>query len=291
MRAFARLDRQLKPLVLAIMLLVVGLLGWIDYLTGIEISFSVFYFLPVAGATWFVSRRAGVAAAGASAATWLLADLYGGHTYPSALIGMWNTTARLLSFLVLAGLLGALRRAYQHEMHLARSDALTGAWNRRRFFELLELEIGRARRSGRVFTIVHFDIDGFKAVNDLMGHGEGDRVLRATVEATERSLRASDVLARLGGDEFAILLPETQAEAARIAVAKVQASLMEEMGQRQWPVSFSLGVLTCLDPPATPDELVRRVDALTYAAKNGGKNIAVYDVTAPPAPRRGVAPS
>ncbi|HEY7482312.1 MAG TPA: GGDEF domain-containing protein [Gemmatimonadales bacterium] len=280
MRALVWIERQPKAAVLAAMLLMAGLLGWTDYLTGVEIAFSVFYFLPIAGAAYFVGLRAGMVVAGVSALSWLLADQLGGHAYSSAPIGVWNTLNRLLSFVVLAGLLGALRRAYEDQKELAYSDGLTGARNRRRFLELVDLEIGRARRFRRPFTVVLFDLDGFKAVNDRLGHVEGDAVLRAVVETTRSNLRETDVVARLGGDEFAILLAETDAEAARRAVAKLQGSLAEEMQKHEWPVSCSLGVLTCIDPPVDADDLVRLVDALTYAAKTRGKNTAVFDVVA-----------
>jgi diguanylate cyclase (GGDEF)-like protein len=87
-------------------------------------------------------------------------------------------------------------------------------------------------------------------------------------------------VARLGGDEFAVLLPETGAVAARATVEKIQTALEDEMRKHEWPVTFSLGVLTCVDPPANSDELIRLVDALTYAAKTRGKNTAVYELMA-----------
>ena len=280
MHAFAWLERQPQAAILAAMLLLVALLGWIDYNTGTEIAFSVFYFLPIAGAAFFVGLRAGILVAAACALTWLFAELMGGHTYSSVPIGVWNTTNRLISFGVLAALLAALRGAYQHQKELANNDALTGARSRRRFLELVEVEIARAHRFRRTFTVVHFDLDGFKGVNDRLGHSEGDAVLRAVVEVAQESLRETDVVARLGGDEFAILLPETEAPTARGVVGKLQASLAEAMQKHEWHVSFSLGVLTCIDPPQDADQLMHLVDGLTYAAKTGGKDTAVYDVVA-----------
>jgi diguanylate cyclase (GGDEF)-like protein len=218
--------------------------------------------------------------AAASALTWLLAELVGGHLYSSTPIGVWNTISRLLSFAVLALLLAALRRGYEHQKEMADSDALTGARNRRRFLELVEVEITRARRFRRTFTVVHFDLDGFKAVNDRLGHSEGDEVLRAIVEVTDRTLRETDLIARLGGDEFAVLLPETDADTARGAVSKLQASLADAMREHEWPVSFSIGVLTCIDPPLDADQLMHLVDRLTYTAKTSGKDTAVFDVVA-----------
>jgi diguanylate cyclase (GGDEF)-like protein len=270
---------------LGITLLLMLVLGWVDFLSGFEIAFSVFYFLPVGGAAYFVGLRPGVAVACASTITWMLADVVGGHTYSSEWVAVWNTLARLISFLVLAGLMAALRRGYDDQTELADSDPLTGARNRRPFLEFVELEASRTRRFGRAFTVVHFDLDGFKAINDTLGHGEGDAVLRAVVKITQRDLREIDMVARLGGDEFAIMLPETDAEAARRTVSKLQQSLTGEMHAHGWPVSFSMGVLTCEAPLSSSEAVMRRVDALTYTAKTAGKGTAVFDIVTAPAAR------
>ena len=280
MNVFAWLEQRPTWFRFGAMSLLVALVGWVDYFTGTEIAFSVFYFIPIAGASYFVGRRAGLGIAVACALMWLFADLRGGHDYSSTAVALWNAGNRLVSFVVLAALMVALRQGYEHQRELAHSDVLTGARNRRRFLELVEQEITRARRFGRGFTVVHFDLDGFKGVNDRLGHSEGDAVLRAVVEATQRTLRETDVVARLGGDEFALLLPEAGSDPARRTVEKLQDVLVEEMRKHEWQVSFSIGVLTCLDPPADADQLMRLVDGLTYAAKTGGKNTAVYDVVA-----------
>ncbi len=278
MRIVTWLKQQKRTPILAAIILLVLVLGWIDYLTGIEIAFSVFYFLPVAGASYFVDRRSGLAIAVASTLTWFIADQLGGHSYSSNWVALWNTATRLVSFVVLAMVIAALRSGYDYQEELAHSDPLTGVRNRRRFLDLVEVEIRRGRRFGRPFTVAHFDLDGFKSVNDSLGHGEGDAVLRAVADAVRSNLRETDVVARLGGDEFAIVLTETGSDQARGTIEKLQRSLTEEMRKHRWPVTFSLGVLTCLQPPANADELMRRVDALTYSAKTEGKNTAVYEV-------------
>jgi diguanylate cyclase (GGDEF)-like protein len=279
MRALVWLERQPKPAVLVAALILVLLVGLTDFRTGTEIAFSVFYFIPIAAAAYFAGLRAGLFVAVVSGLIWMVADVLGGHTYSNVLLGIWNTLNRLISFVILAVLLGALRKAYDDQRELAHSDPLTGARNRRQFLERVEVELGRARLR-HPLTIVHFDLDGFKAINDRLGHSEGDAVLRAAAEATGYGLRATDTVARLGGDEFAVLLPETGAVAARATVEKIQTALEDEMRKHEWPVTFSLGVLTCVDPPANSDELIRLVDALTYAAKTRGKNTAVYELMA-----------
>jgi diguanylate cyclase (GGDEF)-like protein len=96
------------------------------------------------------------------------------------------------------------------------------------------------------------------------------------VESSEKLIRKTDVLARLGGDEFALLLPETGQEAARVIVDKMEGALSMEMQRCKWPVTFSIGVLTCTAAPRTADELVKMTDETMYSAKRNGKNATEY---------------
>ncbi len=258
-------------------LLVMGV-GALDGLTGYELAFSSFYLLPIAVVTWFGGRRLGIVASLASAVCWLAADTLTGHPYSHPSLPYWNTLIRLSAFLVVALLIAALRTAHDHEMALARTDDLTGAVNARFFSERIDMELVRAQRSGRPFTVAYLDLDNFKTVNDREGHGVGDAVLCTTVEHARRRLRKTDVVARLGGDEFAFLLPETGPDAAQAAIPKVQRSLLEAMRSNGWPVTFSIGVLTCVEIPHTIDELIRQADEVMYAVKNSGKNAIRYSV-------------
>jgi diguanylate cyclase (GGDEF)-like protein len=155
---------------------------------------------------------------------------------------------------------------------LSRVDGLTGAVNARFFYTLTEGEIVRLERYGRPLTVAYMDLDNFKTVNDTKGHLAGDAVLRAVADRARAQLRKTDVVARLGGDEFAFLYPETDEQAARALVAKLKDRLSEEMRRGGWPVTFSLGVLTCYAAPRSSEDLVRMVDNLMYAAKLDGKN-------------------
>ncbi len=274
------LERQSKAHVLTLGYGLVVVLGILDYLTGTEIAFATFYFLPVALVSYFVSRQAGLLAAVISAVTWLWADLAAGHIYAHPLTAYWNMAMRLISFVVVAWLVTAWRLSFEHEKQLARSDFLTGAANSRSFFELASWEINRSRRYEHPFSVAHIDVDNFKTVNDTLGHSAGDDLLCLIVKTLQASLRETDVVARLGGDEFAVLLPETDQEQSRFVVQKAQQELMAAMRKHQWPVSFSMGVLTCLAPPQTVDELLKLADKLTYSAKNSGKNTIKYEAIA-----------
>jgi diguanylate cyclase (GGDEF)-like protein len=281
MNFLAILEKQAKPsYVLAAGITLTGLIGIADYMTGYEIGFSLFYVLPISLVTWLTSRRLGLVISLLSAFIWFLADVATGHPYSHPLIPVWNTLIRLGLFLIITFLLSGLRRATEREKEMARTDNLTGAVNTRFFHELAQMEIYRLQRYRHPFTLAYFDLDNFKAVNDRFGHPAGDQVLRVIVSSAGKYLRRSDVVARLGGDEFALLLPETNEESARVALSKVHGSLLEEMRLGNWPITFSIGVLTCISAPHTTEELVRMADELMYSVKRGGKNAIHYSTYA-----------
>ena len=200
---------------------------------------------------------------------------------PTALhpvIAWWNTGISLITFLLTTFILSSVRSALEEEKKLARSDPLTGIANRRSFIELLGAEMHRAWRYKHPFTIVHFDLDNFKTVNDRFGHSTGDALLCLLAQTIRENIRATDTIARLGGDEFAILLPETGPESARVIIQRVQKLNLDVMERNGWPVTLSMGVVTFISPPTTVDEMLRLSDALMYGAKNNGKNTIKYEV-------------
>lgn len=146
------------------------------------------------------------------------------------------------------------------------TDELTGLSNRRRFFQLLEHEVRRAVRYERPFSILWIDLDGLKAFNDRFGHSVGDQVLTRLARLLVDNVRALDTAARLGGDEFAVLLPETGGAAARIAAARLDASirLAQVAGV---PISASVGVGS-YRTGATVETIVEEADQDLYRIKN-----------------------
>ncbi len=268
----ARLERLGTPRVALLAALLLTIVATCDYLTGIELSFSLFYLLPVALMTWAAGLRPGLAAVVTSTFVWLLVEKAGGSVFSNETIVYWNALVRGGFFTVVCLLLYRLRVALGRERDLARTDALTGAWNKRFFIELLELEVLRYARERRDFTLVYLDLDNFKQVNDRQGHGAGDAMLRTVVELLRRHLRRTDFVARLGGDEFALLLPDTRADAAAALLHKLHATLNDEMTARGSPVRFSVGALHCTGPSPSANELLGAADALMYHAKKGGKN-------------------
>jgi diguanylate cyclase (GGDEF)-like protein len=160
---------------------------------------------------------------------------------------------------------------YLAEKEVSRKDSKTGALNERAFNQVLNQEIKRSRRHRNPLTIVYIDLDGFKAVNDTLGHRVGDMVLQVTVWTMQGTVREMDIVARLGGDEFALLLPETSADNARVVLDKVQKALKDALKAYKWPVTFSAGMVTFRTPPATADHMIDIAERAMYSVKQAGK--------------------
>lgn len=167
-------------------------------------------------------------------------------------------------------------RTRERIVNLADTDDLTGIWNRRYFRRQLSQEIERARTFGVPLSLVLFDIDDFKQINDSFGHVIGDVVLSEMCGAVHDSLRPTDVLARFGGDEFAVILPHTDLEGAK----RVSARILEVVTSLTIPTdeegalrcSVSIGLTEFHRDDAEASDLVRRADERMYLSKRHGKN-------------------
>lgn len=270
-RLNSMIERTGKSVWLAIGLLLLCGVAVADYITGSELSLSLFYLIPIAVFSLTVNATAGVAMAFISAAIWLFIELVTTEEIIS-FVHLWNTIIRLGFFLLPALLL----RAVERESMLARTDFMTGAINNRYFNELLQREIDRSNRYARPFTVAFIDLDNFKTINDTFGHTFGDTVLQTIADYMKKNLRKTDLVARVGGDEFAILLPETDEAAARIAISSLLRKISDDAGIRRWPVTFSVGVLTMNAPSISVDKILSIVDKLMYHVKNNGKNNIKY---------------
>ncbi len=261
--------------VVVVGLVLSALLGVVDYFSGHEVVLSSLYVLPIGLVAWLAGPAFGAGTAIVSGGIWLAADIVDG-VHPSALILGLNTAIRLALFATIIYVLWVLHRAIRRLEQSSHVDNLTGAANSALFYESLEGELERLGRYGHPLTLVYMDLDGFKAVNDSFGHLVGDKVLRVVAECAKARLRRTDIVARLGGDEFAFLCPETDEEAARAAVAEVIERVTQEMRTGGWPVTFSAGAVTCHEPPADGEALVKMADDLMYSVKLKAKNGVAY---------------
>jgi diguanylate cyclase (GGDEF)-like protein len=279
----AAIEKQSRPRIFALCALLLAGAFAADVATGPELAWSIFYAVPVAIAAWHLGWTPAVLAAWTAAAAWLAADRLAGATYMVPAAQYWNTAVRAAFFLLVAYMLTLLRHALQHERDLARTDWLTGLPNTRSFIESADHEIARTRRAGTPLTLAYLDLNGFKAVNDTLGHAAGDDLLRRIGQELRRHLRDVDIVARLGGDEFALLLPDTDGAAAKVAIDRLQAAIRVVAADTNLPVDFSVGSATSSAPPAAED-LIRAADLAMYEAKRQGRGRSVYvDLYAGPA--------
>jgi diguanylate cyclase (GGDEF)-like protein len=162
----------------------------------------------------------------------------------------------------------------------AKIDGLTQCYNKNMFNELLSREVKRTIRYGHILTLVIFDIDNFKRVNDTYGHLVGDHVLKEMAAVVNQRIRKSDILARWGGEEFCLLLPETDAAGGAVAAEKIRQAIEAHdfgPGGRQ---QCSFGVAEYV-PGMGEDGLIANADNALYQAKKSGKNrVIVYEETA-----------
>ena len=253
-------------------LLAVGLVGATDYLTDQNLSFSIFYLLPVlAGGSR--SLRFGLCLSVVTSVVWLAADVTGRDPpYRSVFIPAWNVTFRFLVFCLVVALIDALQRILSHERRLSRRDELTGLANFRGFYEAADAELRRLALTGRPLTLAYIDIDDFKRVNDRFGHAAGDEVIVATSRLLTASMRDVDTIARIGGDEFALLLPETEAADAERLLERVHDRLVAEAGVKGWGIGYSAGAVTFAAPGLSVEAMVADADELMYEVKRSGKN-------------------
>lgn len=195
------------------------------------------------------------------------------------LLGVIFTIAVLLfvmTVLVLRPIIRTLLRE-QQLFEMSRHDGLTGLYNHGYMLELLDDEISRAMRYERPLSVLMFDLDHFKQVNDTYGHLVGDDVLRNIGQALKRSARQQDISARYGGEEFTIILPETDAAAAAAVAERLRADtastkVTTEAGEIS--VTISIGIVS-YDPSAgetTKHAILKSADQALYASKKGGRN-------------------
>jgi len=163
------------------------------------------------------------------------------------------------------------KRKYYQDMSIL--DGLTGVYNHRHFYEVLDWQISHMRRVPQAFSVFMIDIDNFKKYNDTKGHPEGDKVLHDAAQMFVDLTRENDMVFRYGGEEFAVILPQTEQHNAK----KVGERLVE-VARSKLPVTISMGLSTFLDHAQTRAEIVANADKALYRAKTTGKNqLCVYD--------------
>ena len=197
----------------------------------------------------------------------LLTDWVENGALPTTLRG-WLTEA--VGGFVIAALVGRVRHDRRALESLARTDGLTGLFNRHAFAGMLDAECARAGRGGQPLSLVYFDIDRFKSINDRFGHAAGDQVLRQLATAVAQTVRRHlDAAFRLGGDEFALLLPQSDAAQAEAVVGRIRTCCA--VHDPRWAVGafdVSAGIVE-YRPGESSVQFLARADAAMYERKAG----------------------
>lgn len=168
------------------------------------------------------------------------------------------------------------KRNEQELVRLATTDPLTGSFNRGYLQRAIDQEVNRARRYGDPLSLIMYDLDKFKQVNDTWGHDVGDHVLAHTTGVVRDTIRRTDVLARWGGEEFMVLCPRTTAADAAVLAERLLEALRAHPAEVAGVVTASIGVVTLREGEDT-NTLLKRVDDLLYSAKTTGRDRACTD--------------
>ncbi|MEX2474731.1 diguanylate cyclase [Marinobacter sp.] len=150
-------------------------------------------------------------------------------------------------------------------------DQLTGLYNRHKIESFMDQEVARCTRYGSSFSLIIFDLDHFKSINDRFGHNEGDAVLSAVSSQVSQGIRESEIAGRWGGEEFLVILPETSLDCALPVADRLRSSIESYRFSVPEKITISVGV-AAFRPGDTPHEIIQRADAALYSAKESGRN-------------------
>lgn len=250
----------------------IALVGWIDYFSGAELRVYPLYYAPITLLAWNVGRRGVVIGALLSAAAWSTGNYFAGQQYSIAIVWVANALVHASSFGIVGFLISALNEALVRERALSRTDPLTSLLNLRAFHEQSDRILALCRRRKHPITMAYVDLDNFKAVNDTHGHEAGDETLRRVADILRSSTRPSDICGRIGGDEFAVLLPETDADDATVALERLRLLVAERLGAMPVAVTCSVGAVVFRKAPERTADMISATDRRMYAAKAMGRN-------------------
>ncbi len=259
-----------KISLLAISLAMVVAIGVADYVTGYNLSLGLFYVAPISIVSWYVSRRAGIVLAGISAIVWYLVNsIYAPPNLAHAIL-IWNSAIRIGFFIIISFLLAALKKAYDRQNDLARTDQLTGLLTSHAFANEARLELARATRNKYRIAVLYIDLDNFKSYNDSRGHAAGDSLLRDIGLALKSSLRATDVAGRVGGDEFVIVLSAVSQMLAQATASRLQSAIHRVTLGQTPQVTATIGVVNS-DGFDDIEALMVRADSMMFQGKATSK--------------------
>lgn len=258
--------------------ILVAIVGLFDFITGNEANVTILYLIPICIVTWYIGEIPGIVAADLSAGAYLASHLVNKEAGTYGMVDIWNAVMFLAFFTVVVIILSRLKKTLIREKNMARIDFLTDIYNLKGFYDFGAREIDKCRRYLRPISVAYIDCDNFKYINDTYGHQTGDELLKMIAATIVDNVRITDLAARLGGDEFAIMISETGQEAVKNVIERVRKSLQTMVQTKNWPVTFSIGVIIFNNAPETLDEAVKKADELMYKVKKNGKNKVIFEI-------------
>jgi diguanylate cyclase (GGDEF)-like protein len=263
--------------------------GYLDYLTDEQLSIYVLFVPLVILAAWHLGLTAAAVLAFLCSLLWVIDDYFVPHKPAPDIAKYWAAVVRFIVFASLAYPVVRLRASRQREHQLASYDVLTGLANRRLLFASGHQKLEVAKRLWRPITAIFLDCDGFKEVNDRLGHKIGDNVLRLVAQTLAAACQPGDLVARFGGDEF-VVISGSDAQMGEATARRIFDSLSAAMREHGWAVTFSIGGVTFQKPPTSLDELLNAADDVMYTVKRTRKDGVEFRIVGDTSNTRLVAP-
>lgn len=253
-----------------LVLSLIGLLALVllDMASGYLLALRFLYLLPIWLATRLGGLRCGLVVV-ALTSIWLAYQDVATESFRMA--GPLNLALRTSALLVLTLIIAQVEASLRRSQILATRDPLTGLSNRLALAEHARRAIDRARRARRPLSVVLFDCDRFKQINDTHGHAAGDHVLCLVAQALRATARSTDVIARVGGDEFVAVLPNTSRTGAKVFAERAGSALSELASRAGYEVTISAGVGEWSRDGRTLDALIATADREMYRRKTRGR--------------------
>jgi len=271
-RAKSRPSRR-RRFSLVISILIIVVLGWLDYVSGIDIRIYPLYFIPLAFGSWNRHTIISLMLSVYAATVWFFSNYLSSVHYISTLVWAVNITSQLVTFVFVSLTVAYIGRRFEHESLLAHTDSLTGLLNSRAFYEKMSFELKRSQRYQRLIAVAYLDLDNFKEINDRLGHRAGDKILQRVARILRESLRFSDIIGRVGGDEFMLVLPEIKRDSVERTLERVRVKIKTAINtNHKFHLSISAGVIVCTPNKETVEKLISVSDELMYEVKRAGKD-------------------
>ncbi|MBS1239905.1 MAG: diguanylate cyclase [Proteobacteria bacterium] len=248
----------------------VALSGLVDFATGDQLWVGPAYLTFIGFAAWALGWRHGMLALMVTVAVTFAANANGLYPYGSA-ASLWDFALRIPPVLGVIALLAHARHICDREWRLGRTDPLTGALNRKAFFELA----GTITESKSWHVLAYADLDGLKRLNDAHGHQHGDESMTAFASHVRKAIRKDDIFARIGGDEFLVYLAVRDAQAGLTVANRLHRAMNSATSRGEHPLHCSVGALILAPGLRSIDRELRVADELMYEAKQTGSALAV----------------